>query len=67
MTFPEHRCPSCGRPAAARPENRTWPFCSDRCRLADLGRWLGESYRIAGERAGDGAGAPASHEEEDEP
>jgi endogenous inhibitor of DNA gyrase (YacG/DUF329 family) len=22
------------------------PFCSDRCRLLDLGRWLDEAYRI---------------------
>jgi endogenous inhibitor of DNA gyrase (YacG/DUF329 family) len=22
------------------------PFCSERCRLIDLGRWLGEKYRI---------------------
>jgi uncharacterized protein len=24
------------------------PFCSERCRLADLGRWLGGDYRVAG-------------------
>jgi endogenous inhibitor of DNA gyrase (YacG/DUF329 family) len=23
-----------------------YPFCSERCRLVDLGRWLGESYAI---------------------
>ena len=45
--------------------NGAWPFCSDRCRLADLGRWLGETYRIPGERAGDGAAAPG-HEDGDE-
>jgi uncharacterized protein len=22
------------------------PFCSERCKLADLGRWLSESYRV---------------------
>jgi endogenous inhibitor of DNA gyrase (YacG/DUF329 family) len=26
----------------------TRPFCSDRCRLADLGRWLSEDYRVPG-------------------
>jgi endogenous inhibitor of DNA gyrase (YacG/DUF329 family) len=26
-----------------------YPFCSPRCRLIDLGRWLGESYRIPSE------------------
>jgi endogenous inhibitor of DNA gyrase (YacG/DUF329 family) len=30
------------RPAAA-----DWrPFCSERCKLADLGRWLSEDYRV---------------------
>ena len=24
-----------------------WPFCSRRCQLIDLGRWLGGEYRIA--------------------
>lgn len=35
-------CPICGKPAA--PAFR--PFCSDRCRMVDLNRWLSESYRI---------------------
>lgn len=47
-------CPICGRPAAPRPD-RAFPFCSDRCRLVDLGKWLGEAYRVPGERPGDGA------------
>jgi endogenous inhibitor of DNA gyrase (YacG/DUF329 family) len=41
-----------------------WPFCSDRCRLADLGRWLGEEYRIPGPRAGDGAAGAGDEDEE---
>ncbi|WP_366555966.1 DNA gyrase inhibitor YacG [Aquibaculum sediminis] len=36
------RCPICSRPAVA--ERR--PFCSARCAQIDLGRWLGERYRI---------------------
>jgi endogenous inhibitor of DNA gyrase (YacG/DUF329 family) len=28
-----------------------YPFCSVKCRLIDLGRWLGEDYRIAAESA----------------
>jgi endogenous inhibitor of DNA gyrase (YacG/DUF329 family) len=35
-------CPICGKPSAA-PHR---PFCSARCRLLDLGRWLGGDYRI---------------------
>ena len=40
------RCPVCRKPVPPRPGNRSWPFCSDRCRLVDLGKWLGEEYRI---------------------
>ena len=58
-------CPICGRPVAPRPANLAWPFCSDRCRLVDLGKWLGEEYRVPGERAGDGAvHGPAGEDEE---
>jgi len=32
------------------PSEPTFPFCSPRCRLIDLGNWLGGRYRIAGER-----------------
>jgi len=39
-------CPSCRKPAAPRAENRSFPFCSPRCRQVDLGRWLGEEYRV---------------------
>lgn len=61
------RCPACGRPVPAREQTPAWPFCCDRCRLADLGRWLGEDYRIPGERAGDGAARlPRPDGEEDE-
>ena len=35
-------CPVCGKPVA--PAFR--PFCSDRCRMVDLNRWLSEAYRI---------------------
>ena len=39
-------CPVCGKPAefAAPP---TGFFCSERCKLIDLGKWLGEDYRIS--------------------
>jgi hypothetical protein len=57
-------CPVCRRPVPPRPGNAAWPFCSSRCRLLDLGKWLGEDYRIPGERAGDGAAPPPGNEEE---
>ena len=36
----------CGAAAPPRSENRVFPFCSERCRTIDLGRWLDERYRI---------------------
>ncbi len=60
------RCPICRKPVAPREENRAFPFCSDRCRLVDLGRWLGEEYRIPGPRPGDGVKAPGPDEPDQE-
>jgi len=32
-----------------RPAVPAWrPFCSERCRMADLGRWFAGDYRVAG-------------------
>jgi len=45
------RCPICDRVMNGQ-DKKDWPdlpFCSSRCRLIDLGRWLGESYRYAKE------------------
>ncbi|MGD1277364.1 MAG: DNA gyrase inhibitor YacG [Tepidisphaeraceae bacterium] len=43
-------CPICKKEVTAaddpRAPNPFFPFCSDRCRLVDLGRWLDEKYRI---------------------
>lgn len=44
------RCPICDqRMPGQAVEWPDYPFCSPRCRLVDLGRWLGESYRIPSE------------------
>jgi uncharacterized protein len=42
------RCPICEMPMDAQgpKEWPDWPFCSPRCKLVDLGRWLGGNYRI---------------------
>ncbi|HEX9240868.1 MAG TPA: DNA gyrase inhibitor YacG [Anaeromyxobacter sp.] len=57
-------CPICGKPVPPRPVNRSSPFCSDRCRLVDLAKWLGEEYCVPGSLAGDGAAPPPSDEDE---
>lgn len=32
-------------------ENPNRPFCSERCKLIDLGKWMFEEYKIPGEKA----------------
>jgi len=39
-------CPRCGQPAPFSPENKWRPFCSERCKLVDLGQWANERYRV---------------------
>jgi endogenous inhibitor of DNA gyrase (YacG/DUF329 family) len=43
------RCPTCRRPIEWSDEFPYRPFCSERCRLIDLGAWLSEQHAIAGE------------------
>jgi len=43
------RCPHCGETSLSSGTNPVAPFCSPRCKLADLSRWLDGSYRIAGD------------------
>ena len=42
------KCPTC-RGAAVKEGSKVFPFCSERCQLVDLGRWLGEEYRVPGD------------------
>jgi uncharacterized protein len=51
-------CPICQAPTLPRTENRFSPFCSQRCQLVDLSRWLDGDYRIPGEPVDDIVGFP---------
>lgn len=42
-------CPVCKKKTSWE-DNPFRPFCSERCRLIDLGKWASEEYRIAGEK-----------------
>jgi len=44
------RCPTCSRSfeIAALGDLPSFPFCSDRCRLLDLGRWIDGTHAIPG-------------------
>ncbi|MFB3904664.1 MAG: DNA gyrase inhibitor YacG [Acidobacteriota bacterium] len=45
------RCPNCQTEVSR--DNPFLPFCSERCRLLDLGRWLDGDYHIAGQKVDD--------------
>jgi endogenous inhibitor of DNA gyrase (YacG/DUF329 family) len=65
------RCPSCRTVVTAKDEY--FPFCSDRCRLIDLGKWASGAYRISSpildpevlEGLGGGPGPLGEHDEKD--
>ena len=44
------RCPICGKSYAIATLNDlpTFPFCNDRCKLVDLGRWIDGAYALPG-------------------
>lgn len=49
------KCPICKKEVS--PDNEFAPFCSDRCKLIDLGNWASGKYVIPG---------PPSQDKEDE-
>jgi uncharacterized protein len=42
----QHRCPICKRPTDSAVHTE-FPFCSERCRLQDLGNWAAEKYVVS--------------------
>ncbi|MFM9971083.1 MAG: DNA gyrase inhibitor YacG [Burkholderiales bacterium] len=40
-------CPSCSASVTWEANSKFRPFCSERCRLIDLGAWATEKYRVA--------------------
>ena len=57
-------CPRCGMTAEWTPENVYRPFCSERCKLIDLGAWAAESYRVPVDQQDDDEGADPGKTEE---
>jgi len=55
-------CPTCGAKVEWN-ELQLWrPFCSERCRLIDLGKWAGEEHRILGEEIPFSEDSPGDHQ-----
>ena len=42
------KCPYCKKKSTKK-GNSYWPFCSERCKLMDLGKWASGQYSIPGE------------------
>lgn len=43
---PMGRCPRCSQPSLIAPANAWRPFCSERCKLVDLGDWMNGRFAI---------------------
>ena len=63
------KCPTCDKQVALSDESYM-PFCSERCKMIDLGKWLEESYTIPDDMAQqieeDNVVDPAQRETEEE-
>jgi endogenous inhibitor of DNA gyrase (YacG/DUF329 family) len=51
-------CPTCSAAVRWTAENTWKPFCSERCKLIDLGHWATEQYRVPAESPPDEETAP---------
>jgi uncharacterized protein len=60
------QCPTCARPIEWSDAFPFRPFCSERCRLIDLGGWFSEERRIPGESSG-GAEQSGERLDDDKP
>ncbi len=43
------KCPTCEAPVEWGPQSPSRPFCSERCKLIDLGAWATEAHSIPGD------------------
>ncbi len=46
-------CPICKKKTTWE-ENPLRPFCSERCKLIDLGKWASEDYKVPSEKIEEG-------------
>jgi hypothetical protein len=66
--MPTVLCPTCQKPVEWSAASPFRPFCSERCKLIDLGAWMSERRAIPGEElpqpasdAADDRGEPPRH------
>ena len=67
--MPTFACPTCNKPVEWSAASKWRPFCSERCRLIDLGAWISEQHVIPTDAPLDGSGdtGTAAPTDRDEP
>jgi endogenous inhibitor of DNA gyrase (YacG/DUF329 family) len=60
------KCPTCDKPVEWQ-NNPFRPFCSERCKLVDLGKWVSEEYRVPGKHDRSAEKQDESEKAEDAP
>ncbi len=65
MAAPRVRCPTCQREVEWSARSAFRPFCSERCKMVDLGAWFAEERKVPGEPVDDleGSAPPRSRDE----
>lgn len=58
------RCPTCSKPVTWSEASAFRPFCSERCRLIDLGEWANEEKAIPGAPLPDAVNPDADKEDD---
>ncbi|HEX4872338.1 MAG TPA: DNA gyrase inhibitor YacG [Nevskiaceae bacterium] len=53
MRDPRGPCPQCRQTTGLSPANPWRPFCSERCKLLDLGEWMSGRYALPADPADD--------------
>ena len=56
-------CPTCKRELVWSAENPWRPFCSERCKMVDLGAWLANARAIPGDAADELSGEASPEED----
>ena len=60
------KCPQCGTAVTWAPESRWRPFCSERCKVIDLGAWASERYRVETSESPEAGDAATAKRDESE-
>jgi endogenous inhibitor of DNA gyrase (YacG/DUF329 family) len=61
------KCPTCGKGFEVEKldDLPSFPFCTERCRLVDLGRWIDGAYTILGPAQSDSLQVPEGEENDE--